>query len=117
MPLNAFGGQQEMINACESIPGISECSRPGSSSFWVFMSTPNQPHPYNDYGSMLCNGGATKFGVPKGYSITFWNPNTKKQLAKFIKSRNGTENKRSVSKRNERIRIHLDIKKLFSTAS
>ena len=82
-PLNAFGGQQEMINACESIPGISECSRPGSSSFWVFMSTPNQPHPYNDYGSMLCNGGATKFGVPKGYSITFWNANTKKQLAKF----------------------------------
>ena len=80
-PLNAFGGQQEMINACESIPGISECSRPGSSSFWVFMSTPNKPHPYNDYGSLLCNGGANKFGVPKGYSITFWNPNTKKQLA------------------------------------
>ena len=69
---NAYSGTAEMEYACSSIPGMDECKRMNSSSFWVIMSNASIRHDYRNYGSMLCNGGQRNFGVSKGYSITFW---------------------------------------------
>ncbi len=79
----SFAGQYEMEQAAKTIPGVADAAFQGSSSFWVIMSNPNEPHDYDQYGYLLCNGGANKFGVPKGYTITFWNLYTKKPIKKF----------------------------------
>ena len=47
------------------------------------MSNPNAGHDFDYYGAMLCNGGQQRYGVPKGYGITFWNAYTKKPIKKF----------------------------------
>ena len=54
---NVYAGNAEMEYACSSIPGMYECKRMNSSSFWVIMSNSSIIHNYQEYGSMLCNGG------------------------------------------------------------
>ena len=44
---------------------------------------PNAGHNFDQMGSMICNGGVSSFAVSKGYTITFWNPYTKKPIKKF----------------------------------
>ena len=80
---NVFAGKSQMVEAVLGIPGINDASWQGSSSFWVVMSDPLQDHPYDQYGSMICNGSVSNFSVPKGYTITFWNIYTKKPINKF----------------------------------
>ena len=77
-----LAGKKEMIQATLSIPGIVYAEFPQDSSFWVAMDQP-QGHNYEQYGYLLCEGGAQKYGMPKGYTITFWNRYTKKPLYKF----------------------------------
>ena len=47
------------------------------------MSNPNAGHNFDEMGYMICNGGVSNFGVKKGYTITFWNVYTKKEITKF----------------------------------
>jgi len=82
-PLVLTAGKYEMEEAAKSIPGILDAAFQAESSFWVIMSDPSVGHDYNYYGSMLCNGGMNNFNVEKGYTITFWNPYTKKPITKF----------------------------------
>ena len=82
IPSSAFAGKQEMVKATLAIPGIVYAEFPQDISFWVAMDQP-RGHDYEQYGYLLCEGGATKYGVPKGYTITFWNRFTKKSLYKF----------------------------------
>ena len=79
----SFAGQYEMEQAAKTIPGFADAASQGGSSFWVIISNPNEPHDYDYYGSMLCNGGQQNFGVKKGYTITFWNAYTEKPIKKF----------------------------------
>ena len=79
----SLAGQYEMEQAAKTIPGVSDAAFQGSSSFWVVISNPNAGYDYDDYGSMLCNGGQQNFGVKKGYTITFWNAYTEKPIKKF----------------------------------
>ena len=78
----AFAGKVEMERACESIPGVDECKMMNGFSFWVIMSNSSQNHNYPEYGSLLCHGGQQKFGVKKGYSITFWS-RSQRELGKY----------------------------------
>ena len=83
LSFNAFAGKSEMEQAAKSIPGVADAAFQGSSSFWVVFSNPNAGHDFDQFGYMLCNGGQQNFGVPKGYTITFWNAYTKKPIKKF----------------------------------
>tara|TARA_R110000824_G_scaffold322397_1_gene509077 strand:+ start:412 stop:708 length:297 start_codon:yes stop_codon:yes gene_type:complete len=78
-----FAGKNEMVKATINIPGIMDASWQGSLSFWIIMDDPSQEHPYDQYGSMICNGSVTNFSVPKGYVITFWNRWTNKPINKY----------------------------------
>ena len=80
---NANADKSEMEKAAKTIPCVADAAFQGSSSFWVVMSNPNGGHDFDYYGSMLCDGGQQKFGVAKGYTITFWNAYTKKPIKKF----------------------------------
>ena len=80
---NAYAGKQDMISALKGIPGIADASWAQTISLWVVMTNPNGGHNFDQMGSMICNGGVTNFGVRKGYTITFWNPYTKKPITKF----------------------------------
>jgi hypothetical protein len=80
---NTYAGKQDMITALKGIPGVADASWAQDISLWVVMSNPNAGHNFDQMGSMICNGGATNFGVRKGYTITFWNPYTKKPITKF----------------------------------
>ena len=80
---HVFAGKTEMTEAVLGIPGIEDASWQGSSSFWIVMIDPYQDHPYDEYGSMICNGSVSNFSVPKGYTITFWNKLTEKPIEKF----------------------------------
>ena len=76
-------GKGDMINALKGIPGVADASWAQDISLWVVMSNPKAGHDFDQLGSMICNGGVSNFGVKKGYSITFWNPYTKKPIGKF----------------------------------
>ena len=78
-----FAGKNEMVKATINIPGVMDASWQGSSSFWIIMEDPSQKHPYDEYGSMICNGSVSSFSVSKGYVITFWNRWTKKPIKKY----------------------------------
>jgi hypothetical protein len=80
---NAYAGKQDMISALKRIPGVADASWSQSISLWIVMSDPNAGHNFDQMGSMVCNGGVGNFGVKKGYTITFWNPYTKKPITKF----------------------------------
>jgi len=80
---NTYAGKQDMITALKGIPGVADASWAQDISLWVVMSNPNAGHNFDQMGSMICNGGVTNFGVRKGYTITFWNPYTKKPITKF----------------------------------
>ena len=80
---NAYAGKQDMISALKGIPGVADASWSQSISLWIVMSDPNAGHNFDQMGSMVCNGGVGNFGVKKGYTITFWNPYTKKPITKF----------------------------------
>ena len=80
---NAYAGKQDMISALKGIPGVADASWSQSISLWIVMSDPNAGHNFDQMGSMVCNGGVSNFGVKKGYTITFWNPYTKKPITKF----------------------------------
>ena len=80
---NAYAGKQDMIAALKGIPGVADASWSQSISLWIVMSDPNAGHNFDQMGSMVCNGGVSNFGVKKGYTITFWNPYTKKPITKF----------------------------------
>lgn len=79
----SYAGRLEMEKAAKTIPGIADAAFQGNATFWVVMSTPNAQHDYDRYGYMFCNGGEKKFGVKKGYTITFWNAYTKEPIKKF----------------------------------
>ncbi len=76
----ANDNRTQMEKILTGIPGVHEAKFVQDVSLWVFMT--DKPHKFDSLGSMICNGGKTKFGVDKGYSITFWNLN-KKQIGKF----------------------------------
>ena len=80
---NAYAGKQDMISALKGIPGVADASWAQDISLWVVMTDTNAGHNFDQMGSMICNGGVTNFGVRKGYTITFWNPYTKKPITKF----------------------------------
>ena len=80
---NAIAGKQDMISALKGIPGVADALWNDNTSLWVSMSNPNGGHNFDEMGSMICNGGVTNFAVTKGYTITFWNPYTKKPITKF----------------------------------
>ena len=80
---NSNAGKQDMITALKGIPGVADASWAQDISLWVVMSNPNAGHNFDQMGSMICNGGVSNFGVRKGYTITFWNPYTKKPITKF----------------------------------
>ena len=80
---NAYAGKQDMISALKGIPGVADASWARDISLWVVMTNPNGGHNFDQMGSMICNGGVTNFAVRKGYTITFWNPYTKKPITKF----------------------------------
>ena len=77
-----FAGNAEMETACESVPGMAECKRMNGATFWVIVSSSTLNHNYQHYGSLLCHGGQTEFGVKKGYVITFWSQ-YQRELAKY----------------------------------
>ena len=76
-------GESEFLKACSGITGIAECGRPSSSSVWVFIKNSNAGHNYGEYGQLLCDGGESKYNVPKGYVITFWDVYNKDKLYKY----------------------------------
>ena len=78
-----YAGKQDMISALKGIPGVADASWAQDISLWVVMTNPNGGHNFDQMGSMICNGGVTNFAVRKGYTITFWNPYTKKPIKKF----------------------------------
>jgi len=80
---NAHAGKKEMILGLKGIPGVADASWAQDISLWVVMTNPNAGHDFDQMGYIICNGGVTNFGVSKGYSITFWNPYTKKPITKF----------------------------------
>ena len=82
-PSNLFAGKSEMEQAAKTTPGVADAAFQGSSSFWVVMTNPNAGHDFDYYGAMLCDGGQSRYGVAKGYVITFWNAYTKKPIKKF----------------------------------
>ena len=81
--LNVYAGKQDMISALKTIPGVADASWAQDISLWVVMTNPNAGHDFDQMGYMICNGGVQNFGVPKGYTITFWNMYTKKPIKKF----------------------------------
>jgi len=83
LSVNANAGKQDMISALKTIPGVADASWAQDISLWVVMSNPNAGHNFDQMGSMICNGGVNSFAVSKGYTITFWNPYTKKPIKKF----------------------------------
>jgi len=76
-------GKDEMILSLKNIPGVADASWAQSISLWIVMTNPNAGHDFDKMGYMVCNGGVTNFRVSKGYTITFWNPYTKKPIKKF----------------------------------
>ena len=76
----ASDNRTQMEEVLSGIPGVLAAKFIQDVSLWVFMT--DKAHKFDSIGSMICNGGKSKFGVEKGYSITFWNTN-KKQLGKF----------------------------------
>ena len=80
---NGYAGKQDMISALKGIPGVADALWNDNTSLWVSMSNPDGGHNFDEMGSMICNGGVTNFAVRKGYTITFWNPYTKKPITKF----------------------------------
>ena len=80
---NAIAGKQDMISALKGIPGVADALWNDNISLWISMSNPNGGHNFDEMGSMICNGGVSNFAVRKGYTITFWNPYTKKSITKF----------------------------------
>ena len=80
---NVNAGKSEMEQAAKTIPGFADAAFQGSSSFWVVISNPSAGHDFDYYGAILCNGGQEKFGVAKGYTITFLNAYTKNPIKKF----------------------------------
>jgi hypothetical protein len=80
---NAYSGKQDMISALKGIPGVADASWAQNISLWLVMSNPNAGHDFDKLGSIICEGGVGNFGVSKGYTITFWNPYTKKPITKF----------------------------------
>ena len=80
---NTFADRQDMISALKGIPGVADALWNDNTSLWISMSNPNAGHNFDEMGSMICNGGVTNFAVRKGYTITFWNPYTKKPITKF----------------------------------
>jgi WD40 repeat protein len=81
--VNANTEKQDMISALKTIPGVADASWAQDISLWVVMTNPNAGHNFDQMGSMICNGGVSNFAVSKGYTITFWNPYTKKPIKKF----------------------------------
>ena len=77
------GGKEKMAEEIKKIPGVADAGWPQDISLWIFMTEPKAKHDFDRLGYSVCNGGVTKFGVPKGYSITFWNPYNKKEIGKF----------------------------------
>jgi len=80
---NAYAGKQDMISALKGIPGVADASWAQDISLWVVMTDPNAGHNFDQMGAMICDGGVSNFAVRKGYTITFWNPYTKKPITKF----------------------------------
>ena len=80
---NAYAGKQDMISALKGIPGVADASWAQDISLWVVMTDPNAGHNFDQMGSMICDGSVSNFAVRKGYTITFWNPYTKKPITKF----------------------------------
>jgi hypothetical protein len=80
---SASAGKYEMEQAAKTIPGVADAAFQGSSSFWVVISNPNAGHDYDYYGFYALQWWTTNYGVSKGYTITFWNPYTKKPITKF----------------------------------
>jgi hypothetical protein len=80
---NANAGKRDMIVALNDIPGIADSSWAQDISLWIVMSNPNAGHNFDEMGYTICNGGVSNFGVSKGYTITFWNAYTKKEITKF----------------------------------
>ena len=80
---HVFAGKKEMISALKGIPGVADASWAQDISLWIVMANPNARHDFDELGYIMCNGGVKNFGVNKGYSITFWNPYTKKPITKF----------------------------------
>ncbi len=77
------GGKEKMAEEIKKIPGVADAGWPQDISLWIFMTEPKAKHDFDRLGYSVCNGGVTKFGVAKGYSITFWNPYNKKEIGKF----------------------------------
>ncbi len=75
-------GNLEMERACSSIPIFKECKRMTKQSFRVIIEDQDLKHDYDRYGEMLCYGGYNKFGVDRGYAISFINTN-QTELAEF----------------------------------
>ena len=82
IPSILFGGKKQMLEAALAVPGIVYAEFPQDISLWIAMDEPSG-HNYEQYGYLLCEGGQDNFGVPKGYTITFWNRYTKKAISKF----------------------------------
>lgn len=80
---NLNGGKNKQIEALKQIEGVNDASWPQDISLWIVMENPNAGHDFKKLGSMVCNGSVTNFGVQKGYTITFWNLYTKKQIEKY----------------------------------
>ena len=78
-----FADRNSLISRINNIPGMGGAKFVQDVSLWVMVDSPSQPHNYQSYGSMICNGGSEKHGVNKGYSITFWDPYKKKELGKY----------------------------------
>jgi len=76
-------GKDAMIASIKGIPGVADAGWPQNISLWIFMSNPNAGHDFNRLGYTVCNGAVSNFGVQKGYSITFWNPYSKKEIGKY----------------------------------
>lgn len=80
---NLTGGKNKQIKSLKQIEGINDASWPQDISLWIVMENPNAGHDFKKLGSMVCNGSVTNFGIQKGYTITFWNLYTKKQIEKY----------------------------------
>ena len=80
---NSKKGKDGMVASIKGIPGVADAGWSQDISLWIFMSNPNAGHDFDRMGYTVCNGGVTNFAVPKGYSITFWNAYTKKEIGKF----------------------------------
>jgi hypothetical protein len=80
---NAYAGKQDMISALKGIPVVADALWKDDISLEVSMHNPNIGHNFDELGSIICNGGVSKFLVKKGYTVTFWDPYVPRQITKF----------------------------------